>query len=106
MMADVLPIREQAESQQDRDPINPPHYNRGGLQEWDILRAYADPDCVAGPFGEHLRMCALEYAMRAPFKHTRPDMTREQKRMAMLEDVMKAEANLRRLARELCRRDA
>lgn len=105
-MADVIPIREQAEAQSDRDPINPAHYRRGGLEEWDILRAYADPQCTAGPFGEHLRMCAMEYLMRAPFKHTAEGQTRDERRNAMMTDLLKAEANIRRLLRELCRKDA
>lgn len=73
--------------------IHPARYNKGGIEVWDIERAYqADEHMMIPAFVEHLRMGALEYILRCWDK-------------GGVEDIRKAYTLLGRIIDEMCDED-
>lgn len=86
-MADVIPIREQAEAQQDRDPINPAHY-KGAVECIDAIEACMSRDEFIGM----LRGNAIKYLWRLNHKDS------------PIENAQKAQWYVSRLVYELGRK--
>lgn len=64
---------------------NPPHYNQGGIETIDYMRAYSTEEEFLG----HLRLTALKY------------LSRYGKKVNHLEDLKKAKWYLNKLIEEL-----
>lgn len=53
--------------QQANDPVNhPSHYNRGGIEVLNVIKAYGSPNDT--PYEAYCRGNAIKYLLRAPFK--------------------------------------
>jgi hypothetical protein len=63
MMADVLPIREQAEAQSDHDPVNPGHYKARGKGDIECIEAI-EAALTPEEFRGYLKGTAIKYIWR------------------------------------------